>query len=178
MHLTSHKRIALDMDDVMADALTVWLERYNQDFRTSITKADLLGKKLYDLVGPDRVAAACAYLDHPEFFVARVTSSRMAPETASPVVPPQPAAEPVARVVPVAEPRGAETPPQGSQASAQRIHLKHGSGADSLVVLARTPAIFKRTPRCTSYDSTSLRLALPFRSSSPSNPHRFFPIRS
>ena len=54
MHPTLRQRIALDMDDVMADTLTVWLERYNQDFGTRITKADLHGKKLYDLAGPDR----------------------------------------------------------------------------------------------------------------------------
>src|SRR5262249_14786898 len=68
MHPTLRQRIALDMDDVMADTLTVWLERYNQDFGTRVTKADLHGKKLYDIVGPDRAAAARAYLDHPEFF--------------------------------------------------------------------------------------------------------------
>jgi 5'(3')-deoxyribonucleotidase len=69
MHPTLRQRIALDMDDVMADTLTVWLERYNQDFGTRITKADLHGKKLYDLAGPDRAVAARAYLDHPEFFL-------------------------------------------------------------------------------------------------------------
>ncbi|MBV8226638.1 MAG: 5'-3'-deoxyribonucleotidase [Verrucomicrobia bacterium] len=69
MHPTFSKRIAIDMDDVMADTLTVWLERYNQDFGTSITKADLHGKRIYDLVGPGRAATARAYLDHPEFFL-------------------------------------------------------------------------------------------------------------
>jgi 5'(3')-deoxyribonucleotidase len=58
MHPTLRKRIALDMDEVMADTLTAWLERYNQDFGTRITKADLHGKKIYDLVGPGRAAAA------------------------------------------------------------------------------------------------------------------------
>jgi hypothetical protein len=52
MHPTLSKRIALDMDDVMADTLTAWLERYNQDFGTQITKADLHGKRIYDFVGP------------------------------------------------------------------------------------------------------------------------------
>jgi hypothetical protein len=45
------------------------LGRYNQDFGTRITKADLQGKKIYDLVGPGRAAAPRAYLDHPEFFL-------------------------------------------------------------------------------------------------------------
>ena len=53
----------------MADTLTAWLERYNHDFGTRITKADLHGKKIYDLVGPSQAATARAYLDHPEFFL-------------------------------------------------------------------------------------------------------------
>jgi 5'-nucleotidase len=69
MHPTLRKRIALDMDEVMADTLTAWLERCNQDFGTRITKADLHGKKIYDLVGPARAVAARGFLDHPEFFL-------------------------------------------------------------------------------------------------------------
>jgi 5'(3')-deoxyribonucleotidase len=69
MHPTLSKRIALDMDDVMADTLTAWLERYNQDFGTQITKADLHGKRIYDFVGPSQAVAARAYLDHPDFFL-------------------------------------------------------------------------------------------------------------
>ena len=42
---TLRKRIALDMDEVMADTLTAWLERRNEDFGTRITKADLHGKR-------------------------------------------------------------------------------------------------------------------------------------
>src|ERR1700730_9157910 len=69
MHSTLRKRIALDMDEVMADTLTAWLERCNEDFGTRITKADLHGKKIYDLVGPARAVAARGFLDHPEFFL-------------------------------------------------------------------------------------------------------------
>jgi 5'(3')-deoxyribonucleotidase len=58
MHPTLRKRIALDMDEVMADTLTAWLERCNEDFGTRITKADLHGKKIYELVGSDRAVAA------------------------------------------------------------------------------------------------------------------------
>jgi 5'-nucleotidase len=66
---TLPKRIALDMDEVMADTLTAWLERCNKDFGTRITKADLHGKKIYDLVGSARAVAARGFLDHPEFFL-------------------------------------------------------------------------------------------------------------
>jgi 5'(3')-deoxyribonucleotidase len=68
MHDTLTKRVAVDMDEVMADTLTRWLECYNRDFGTTITKADLHGKRLYDLVGPRGATAARAYLDRPEFF--------------------------------------------------------------------------------------------------------------
>ena len=71
MDPTLSKRIALDMDDVMADTLTAWLERYNQDFGTRITKADLHGKRIYDFVGPSQAVAARAYLDHPNSFPAK-----------------------------------------------------------------------------------------------------------
>lgn len=57
------------MDEVMADTLTAWLKCYNQGFGTRITKADLLGKKIYDVVGQAQAAAARAYLDDPDFFV-------------------------------------------------------------------------------------------------------------
>lgn len=68
MHNTSTSRVAIDMDEVMADTLTRWLECYNRDFGTTITKADLHGKRLYDLVGTSGATAARAYLDRPEFF--------------------------------------------------------------------------------------------------------------
>jgi len=42
MHHTLTKRIAVDMDEVMADTLTRWLECYNRDFGTTITKADFM----------------------------------------------------------------------------------------------------------------------------------------
>jgi 5'-nucleotidase len=68
MHNTLTKRIAVDMDEVMADTLTRWLECYNRDFGTTISKADLRGKRLYDVVGTSRATAARAYLDRSEFF--------------------------------------------------------------------------------------------------------------
>jgi hypothetical protein len=57
MPATLGKRIALDMDEVMADTLATWLERCNKDFGTRLTKADLHGKKIYDLVGSARAVA-------------------------------------------------------------------------------------------------------------------------
>jgi 5'(3')-deoxyribonucleotidase len=63
------KRIALDMDEVMADTLTAWLEHFNRDVGTHITKEDLRGRKIYELIGPERSVAARAILDHPDFFI-------------------------------------------------------------------------------------------------------------
>jgi 5'(3')-deoxyribonucleotidase len=69
MHTPLRKRIALDMDEVMADTLTAWLDRCNEDFGTRITRADLHGKKIYGLVDPARAITARGFLDHPEFFI-------------------------------------------------------------------------------------------------------------
>jgi 5'(3')-deoxyribonucleotidase len=69
MQPTLRKRIAIDMDEVMADTLTAWLKRCNEAFGTHITRADLLGKKIYDLVGSARTVTARSILDHPEFFL-------------------------------------------------------------------------------------------------------------
>ncbi len=62
------KRIAIDMDEVMADAVTEHLRRYNRDFAEEITVADLEGKWLWDVVNQDRHAALEAYLRSEDFF--------------------------------------------------------------------------------------------------------------
>ncbi|RXH58344.1 5'(3')-deoxyribonucleotidase [Granulicella sibirica] len=62
------KRIAIDMDEVMADAVTEHLARYNQDHNERITKDDLQGKWLWDVVSVDRHAALESYLRSDDFF--------------------------------------------------------------------------------------------------------------
>jgi 5'(3')-deoxyribonucleotidase len=62
------KRIAVDMDEVIADAVTEHLFRYNRDHGEHITKADLQGKWLWDVVSLDRHAALEAYLRSEDFF--------------------------------------------------------------------------------------------------------------
>ncbi|HEU5138466.1 MAG TPA: 5'-3'-deoxyribonucleotidase [Bacillales bacterium] len=43
------KRIAIDMDEVIADAVTKHLDLFNKDYNEAITPADLHGNKLRDL---------------------------------------------------------------------------------------------------------------------------------
>jgi len=62
------KRIAVDMDEVLADALAEHLARYNRDHGESITKEQLNGKGLWDLVSADRHDRLEAYLRSEDFF--------------------------------------------------------------------------------------------------------------
>jgi 5'(3')-deoxyribonucleotidase len=62
------KRIAVDMDEVMADAVTEHLLRYNRDHGEQITKDDLHGKWLWDVVTVDRHPMLEAYLRSGDFF--------------------------------------------------------------------------------------------------------------
>ncbi len=62
------KRICIDMDEVMADAVAEHLLRYNRDHDEQITKDDLQGKWLWDVVSLDRHPALEAYLRSDDFF--------------------------------------------------------------------------------------------------------------
>ena len=62
------KRIAIDMDEVMADAVSEHLARYNQDHGETLTKDDLKGRWLWDVVSVDRHAALESYLRSDDFF--------------------------------------------------------------------------------------------------------------
>jgi 5'(3')-deoxyribonucleotidase len=61
-------RIAIDMDEVVADALAEYLSRYNADFEEKLTKQDLLGKRLADLVPSEHWPRLDAYFDDEQFF--------------------------------------------------------------------------------------------------------------
>jgi 5'(3')-deoxyribonucleotidase len=62
------KRICVDMDEVMADAVAEHLLRYNRDHDEQITKDDLHGKWLWDVVAVDRHPALEEYLRSDDFF--------------------------------------------------------------------------------------------------------------
>lgn len=64
----SLKRICVDMDEVIADAVAEHLLRYNRDHEEQITKDDLRGKWLWDVVALDRHPALESYLRSEDFF--------------------------------------------------------------------------------------------------------------
>jgi 5'(3')-deoxyribonucleotidase len=62
------KRIAVDMDEVLADTLAEHIARYNRDHGEAITKADLEGKWLEEIVSIDRQERLEGYLRSEDFF--------------------------------------------------------------------------------------------------------------
>jgi 5'(3')-deoxyribonucleotidase len=56
-------RIAIDMDDVMADAVTEYLQRYNAAFGAQLTVSDIHGRHLEDHVPAAHREAALALID-------------------------------------------------------------------------------------------------------------------
>ena len=62
------KRICVDMDEVIADAVAEHLLRYNRDHGESLTKQDLRGKFLWDIVSVDRHRVLEGYLRSEDFF--------------------------------------------------------------------------------------------------------------
>jgi len=62
------KRIAIDMDEVMADAVAEHLSRYNRDYEEQITIEELEGKWLWEVVSIDRHEALEGYLRSDDFF--------------------------------------------------------------------------------------------------------------
>jgi 5'(3')-deoxyribonucleotidase len=60
--------LCVDMDEVIADALGEHLSRYNRDFSERLTRADLEGRWLWDLVPADRQQALSDYISSEDFF--------------------------------------------------------------------------------------------------------------
>jgi len=69
---TPRKIIAVDMDEVIADALGEHLLRYNRDFAhvidVPLTREALQGKYIWEAVPADRLAALQSYIDSDDFF--------------------------------------------------------------------------------------------------------------
>ncbi len=65
---TKPKRICVDMDEVMADAVAEHLLRYNRDYQGNLTKADLRGKWIWDVVCIDHHPRLSEYLHSDDFF--------------------------------------------------------------------------------------------------------------
>ncbi len=62
------QRIAVDMDEVMADALGELLTRYNEHENTNLTKADLQGKWLWQVLPPGGQKLIEQFLQSDDFF--------------------------------------------------------------------------------------------------------------
>jgi 5'(3')-deoxyribonucleotidase len=62
------KRICIDMDEVLADTLAEHIFRYNRDHSEAITKADLEGKWIWEIVSADRQERLEGYLRSEDFF--------------------------------------------------------------------------------------------------------------
>ena len=65
---TSRQVICIDMDEVIADTLTEHLFRYNRDFQANLSRADLCGRLLRDLVPPEHQASLEEYTFSEDFF--------------------------------------------------------------------------------------------------------------
>jgi 5'(3')-deoxyribonucleotidase len=61
-------RICIDMDEVMADSVAEHLARYNREYNDNITKADLHGKWIWDVVSFDRHPRLEEFLRSDDFF--------------------------------------------------------------------------------------------------------------
>jgi 5'-nucleotidase len=62
------RRIAIDMDDTLADTLATLLEWARDRFGVRLTRADLVGRELGDALGPERAAALEALLGEGSCF--------------------------------------------------------------------------------------------------------------
>ena len=64
----TRKRICVDMDEVMADAVAEHLLRYNREFNGKLTKEDLRGKRFWQVVPERHHAILDDYLRAEDFF--------------------------------------------------------------------------------------------------------------
>jgi 5'-nucleotidase len=61
-------RILIDMDDVMADAVERFFGWYERDFGVRYTRADIHGRKLYEIVPPEHRQTVLMYPHQKGFF--------------------------------------------------------------------------------------------------------------
>jgi 5'(3')-deoxyribonucleotidase len=64
------KRIAIDMDEVMADTTGHFLERYNSQFERALTIDDFYGKRVFEVIEDAHRALAFEYFQDEGFFAA------------------------------------------------------------------------------------------------------------
>ncbi len=62
------KRIAVDMDEVLADALGEMIARYNREFDEDLKREELVGRWMWDAVPAERQPRLLEYLHSTDFF--------------------------------------------------------------------------------------------------------------
>lgn len=62
------KRVAVDMDEVIADSISRFQEWYDLDYQLPLTLEQLHGKNVPDAVAPEHQAALREYPNRPGFF--------------------------------------------------------------------------------------------------------------
>lgn len=60
--------IAIDMDDTVADTLSRHIEWYERDFGVRLSRNDMAGKKIYDVVPGVHLDRVRQFPHHPDFF--------------------------------------------------------------------------------------------------------------
>lgn len=63
------KRIAIDMDEVMADTVGHCLNRYQLDFDVTLTPEQIQGRRLWDIVANEHRQHVRGYFEQEEFFL-------------------------------------------------------------------------------------------------------------
>lgn len=62
------QRIAIDMDEVIADSTSAYIARYNEEFKANLTIGQLNGKKVRDVVPQEHRERVVSYPFTPGFF--------------------------------------------------------------------------------------------------------------
>ncbi len=62
------KRIAIDMDEVVADTMARYLELYNADFGLNFTREHFHGQDVFDVIDATHIPKARAYFQQASFF--------------------------------------------------------------------------------------------------------------
>src|SRR5271156_1840116 len=62
------QRIAIDMDEVIADTLGNFIKTYNADFGRNLTKAELHGRRVMEIAAPEDVQRIRDYFKTEKFF--------------------------------------------------------------------------------------------------------------
>ena len=62
------KRIAIDMDEVIADTLEKFLNVCNTELALNLTKSDLTGRNLWDVIGKEHFPTLKGFVSEQDFF--------------------------------------------------------------------------------------------------------------